>query len=774
MTDLPKQTDNTDDQPILERYLRAQAIERENYSNSTVLNAQVHPHWIDNNRFWYARVNNSNREYRLVDAKAATNIAAFDHKELAIALSSATEKPVSEVALPIDNLLLVESSWSFYAFGESWLFDDDSGLIQGESSLPTHWLVSPDGRKAVFLQNHNLWLRDLENGRERPLTADGILHNCYAVQPEARNLFGGLDDQPDAVCLPEAMWSPDSKHLFTVQLDERNVRTLTSVLYAPQDGLVHPRAVERKYALPGDKNIAQYRFLLIDVETGLEVEPDYKPVEDSFIWHGVFSGNRAWWSGDGRKAYFLDMARGQKSVRVVELVVDSGRTRVLFDEHADTYLEIGHSFDAPTAILPIPATDELIWFSQRTGFAHLYLYDLNTGECKNNITSGDWHVRNVIYFDAGSREVFVQVIGRVENRDPYYREIARVHVDSGEVTLIASSNHDYDMCNDYGGMGGLSPSGEYVVSNSSRVDSAPVAELRDRHGEVILRLESADLSALPKDWQWPEPIQTVAADGTTPIYGVVFRPTDFDPNKKYPVLDFCNTSPFYAVVPKRAFTGYFETAAAFAELGMIVVMMDGRGTSFRDRGFRDYGYGNFLENGGITDRVAGIKQLAKHSPYMDLNRVGIMDFDGSNAGVVGLLAFPEFYRVGVASSIYDPRLVKQGEVYMGLTTQEKRNQAVIWGDAVNNLKGRLLLITGLRDMYFHPAATFQLTDALIRANKDFDHLVQPNGGHGWRLVNGRRRIWDFLVKHLMDINPPTDFKLKTGLEVHHPGQMTEK
>ena len=206
---------------------------------------------------------------------------------------------------------------------------------------------------------------------------------------------------------------------------------------------------------------------------------------------------------------------------------------------------------------------------------------------------------------------------------------------------------------------------------------------------------------------------------------------------------------------------------------MIVVRMDGRGTSYRDKAFRDYGYDNFLENGGIVDRVAGIQQLAERYPYMDLDRVGIIDYDGSNAGVIGLLAFPDFYHVGVASSLYDPRLVKQGEIYMGLTTEEKRDQAVIWGDAINNLKGKLLIINGLRDRFFHPSAVFQLTDALCKANKDFEHLVQPNGGHAWRILNGRRRMWDFLVKHLLGLNPPSDFNLVTGLEMVFADQMME-
>ena len=762
----------SNDHEILTRYRRAEALEHEFLTDSMLLHARVLPHWISgSNRFWYTRIHKASTEYRLIDAKAATNVVAFDHKMLAVELSNKTNEQVSDTALPISNLSFSGASVSFDALGKSWQFDNDSGLTETvvAPAHPSHWLVSPDGKKAVFLQNYNLWIHDLTDGTEHALTTDGVRHHSYATQPEGRDLVGGLDGSPEPVIKPEALWSPDSNQLFTVQLDERRIGSMPSILYVPQNGSLRPQVIERKYALPGDKDIAEYRFLILDASSDSDkshqIAADYAPLEDSFIWFGVFSGNRAWWSSDGQKAYFLDMARGQKSVRVVEMLALSGETRVLFEEQADTYLEIGHDFETPTVLIPIPATDELIWFSQRTGVAHLYLYDLKKGEVKNAITSGKWSVSHVAHFDTDRREVFIQLMGRVEERDFYYQEIARVQIDSGEMTFIASSDHDYDLK--------LSPNGEYFVSTYSRIDTAPVTELRDRDGEVILTLETADLSALPEGWQWPEPVKTTAADDQTPIYGAVFRPTNFDPEKSYPVLDFCHSNPFYAAVPKQAFWGYCQTAAAFAELGMIVVMMDGRGTSFRDKAFRDYGYDNFLENGGIVDRVAGIKQLAERYPYMDLGRIGIIDYDGSNAGVTGLLAFPEFYHVGVSSSLYDPRLIKQGEVYMGLTTEEKRDKAVIWDDAVNNLKGKLLITTGLRDRYFHPSATFQLTDALCKANKDFEHLVQPNGGHAWRLLNARRRIWDFLVKHLLGVNPPSEFKLVTGLEKMAANQMTE-
>jgi len=760
---------------IQARYELAKKLEGAFYKETIYKNAHIQPNWIgESNRFWYIRHVDGGTRFRLADAKNATNKEAFNHVKLAKALAKISGKTVEATNLPIGNLNFTGRTVAFDAFGERWVFDGKTKVKKGVQIQQQHGLVSPNGTKEAFVKDHNIWLRNLETGKEEALTTDGQKYYTYGVQPEGRFLVTDHETLFHTPAPLEAIWSADGSKLFTVQTDERLVRVLPSVVYAPQDGSLAPRVVERKYSLPGDKNIVEYRMVVIDTATGKQINARYPRIEDSFIWHGPATGNRMWWSADGSKTYFLDMSRGQTSVQVVEMDALTGVTRALFTESADTYLEIGHNFEAPTDIIPVPATDELIWFSQRSGYAHMYLYDLKTGKLKNTITSGDWSVRDVTYFDAQNREVYAQLQGRVKGRDFYYREIARFNVDSGEMTLIASSDHDYDMYNDYGGTGGLSPNGEYVVSTHSRVNTVPVTDVRDRNGNVVMTLETANYSGLPKGWQWPEPVQTIAADGKTPIYGVVFRPTHFDPAKTYPVLSFAHGNPFYASVPKMANHGYVMTASAFAELGMIVVMMDGRGTSFRSKEFRDYGFDTFLENAGIVDHVAGLKQLAKRYPYMDLNRTGIMDFDGSNSGVLGLLRFPDFYKVGVASSLYDPRLVKQGEVYMGLTTEEKRSKAVVWGDSVQDLKGKLFISTGLRDEFFHPAATFHLTDALVKANKDFDHLVQPNGSHAWRLVNSRRRMWDYFTRHLIGAEPPTDFKLQSAFEASWGYQMTEK
>ena len=786
----------TDDQSVLARYRRAEALEHEVYNQSMVLNAQIVPHWIGSSDcFWYSRKTRQagevgiGTEYRMVNAKATTHTEAFDHSLLAQALAAVAGEEVNPNSLPISGLELELSPAcaTFAAFDKRWRFDVEQNIckeiaVADLTTLPAGGLRSPDGKKVAFARDYNLWVRYLERGEERALTQLGEHHYAYGVEPESRNLIKGLNgSESDFTPALEALWSPDSKQLFTFQLDERQVRSLPSMQYVPQDGTVAPTVIERKQVLPGDKHSAQYRMVVIDVKSGKETAAHYPPIDDSFAWLCPFSGNRAWWSGDGCKAYFIDMTRGQKIARLVGLDTQTGAAEVLFEESTDTYLDLGLEFEHPSMLTMLPETNELIWYSERRSWAHLYLYDLTTGQLKNAITSGDWRVREVVHVDITNRELWLQIAGRVAGSNPYYRELVRVNIDSSDMTVIASDDYDYSLCKQTGCNSGISPSKQFVVTTQSRVDKPSVTELRDRNGNSLLTLETADITGLPPGWQWPERVTLKAADGETDIYGLVFRPSDFDDRQHYPVLDFDTLIPTYSNYPTGAFhlggdpggNFCYTAAAAMAELGFIVTLIMGRGTPYRSKAFHDFGYESFINGGGIIDHVAGIKQLAERYPYMDLNRVGIMKPDApGNGAVFGLLNHPDFYTVGVAYSIWDPRLVKQGEVYHGLLTQADCQQSV-WRDAAQHLQGKLLLITGLLDKYFHSSMTFQLVDALAKANKDFDLLMPPNGGHGWRVKHAQRRAWDYLVRHLQGNEPPKDFMLQTSLEKLIPGQMPE-
>lgn len=782
------------DQSILARYHRAELLEHGGYDESMVLNAHIVPNWIgESDCFWYGRSSRKNhdsaakisKEYRLVNAKKSINVEAFHHEGLAKVLEEAVNQPVDALSLPIDNLEFDDnhSYITFDAFEQRWHWQFGDGaikLVEKTAPYPAHWLVSPDETMAAFVKEYNLWVRDIKSGEECALTHDGRPHYEYGTQPESRNLVSGIIG-PESPGRPEALWSPDSGQLFTMQMDERPVRSLPSMLYVPQDGTVAPRVCERKYALPGDKHIAQYRMLVIDVTTASETAALYPPIEDSFVTLCPFSGNLAWWSSDGSHTYFVDMTRGQKTARVVSFDTETGATKVLFEESSSTYLDLGVDFESPSMLIPLPETNELLWSSERSGWRHLYLYDLTTGELKKTVTSGDWLVRSALHFESDHRQLWIQLAGRKAGRNPYYRELARVNIDTGDMTILASSDHDYTVFGQpHRGVSGRS---DFVVTTQSRVDEAPVIELRDRNGAVMLTVETADITGLPQGWQWPKPVMLEADDGITDIYGVLFLPSNFDPDKKYPVLDIGLSSPFYSNLPTGAFLQngidpmanfFYMTYSSLAELGFMVTVIDGRGTPYRSKPFHDFGYGSFMEGGGMVDHVAGIKQLAERYPSMDLDQVGVVALEGpGNGAIFGLLNYPDFYKVGIAYSLWDPRLLKQGEVYCGINDEVAQQQPV-WNEAVQNLQGRLLLVAGMLDRFFHSSMTFQLVDALVKANKPVDLLMQPNGSHGGAVKNAHCRAWDYVVRHLQGLEPPKNFRLITGAEQAYPEAMSEK
>ena len=768
------------------RYERARLFEQEALSKTLALNSSLYPKWIEGTDcFVYERETKTGKEYRLIDALATTDNIAFDHIALAHTLSQASGEKANAESLPICqvNVCPSRTKIEFEAFNKHWCFHSRKGVCEEILVHPSHWLISPDGKKAAFVRDYNLWVRDLICDTEQPLTYDGKHHYAYATIPERADLvseFASLQ-QPQ---LPQALWSPDSKKLFTMQTDERQVTPIPVTAYVPSDGSVRPKSWQPRYALPGDKHIVEYRMLTLDIESGSAIEARYPRVLDVGVVPSPFLRKRVWWSSDSRTAYFVDMSRCEKQARVVACNTQSGESKVLFEETAETFIDLNFMSEESCTLLPLPDSEELIWFSERSGWAHLYLYDLKTGELKHPITEGQWLVREIVDFDSARRDIYLQAAGRAPGRDPYYREICRVNINSCKLTPLASGDYDYYMHKegsqntlfagifgrDISGVSGLSPKGNYFVTTRSRVDQPSVSELRNREGKMIMELLVADISSLPKSWQWPEPVKLRGADNKTDIYGVVFRPTHFDPNKQYPVIDYALGLSIAAIAPKGSFfsdvnsaVGYLP-AAAWAELGFIVVIIDGRGTAYRSKRFHDESYGRQHTASNLEDHIAGIKQLAKRYAYMDINRVGITGPGGCNAPAYGLLAYPDFYKVGVACSIYDPRLTFGFESFQGLPQDEDYRLSIL-GNLAANLQGKLLLIHGMLDNLFASSGVFQLIEALIRENKNFDMLILPNGGHLFREGYQLRRAWDYMVTHLQGNQPPTNFTLRSRFEL---------
>lgn len=769
------------------RYERAQALMQGIFTKKMVLNATLYPIWIDQSDcFWYERETRKGKEYRLVNAKTATNDCAFDHETLASALAKVAAQTVNAANLPISNICMALnpsdlslSRIRFSAFGKRWIFDTQPGTCQEvEASLeeivgPEDEVMSPDGHYTAFTRDHNLWVRDLSRGEEQALTFDGKESYVYGAPASA---WG----HPHGTAL-QVRWSPDSKQIFTVQRDTRQVQTLPMIQHVPKDGSLRPTVKQIKIAYPGDENIEELRLLSIDIDTGHIQAADYRQIPVTRNGDGFFTAGLGWWATDSRRTYFVDVERDYKTVRVVEFDTRTGATRILFEETTDTHINLMLNNDEYPTLVPVPERNELIWFSERSGWAHLYLYDLESGKLKHPITQGDWLVRDIVCFDPTHREVFVQTGGRNPDIDPYYRDLVRVNIDSGELTTIASSDHDIiaftknTMAWMFAKAFGKDPSalaisnnGNFAVVTRTRADEVPVSLLVDRDGRDIMELETADVSALPDGWQWPEPVKLLAADNKTDIYGLMFRPSYFSPDQNYPIVSHVFNTPELPWVSKGSFTNgtsfgwpYLD-AAALAELGFIVVQIDGRGTPFRHKAFHDESYGWAPSASNLDDHIAGIRQLAKRYPYMDLERVGITSHaSGGPGGVQGLLEHPDFYSVGVSAVQHDSRFSSAsmwGEKYEGLFGPS--SNYCYPEELAENLKGKLLMMQGMLD---RPQTVFRVIEALHKANKDFDLILLPNLGHGMSsyLI---RRAWDYLVRHLLNAEPPKEFKLITGID----------
>ena len=348
-----------------------------------------------------------------------------------------------------------------------------------------------------------------------------------------------------------------------------------------------------------------------------------------------------------------------------------------------------------------------------------------------------------------------------------------VESDDADYRLLASRAFEYIVPCKLGlpdpmlNQSGVSPAGSYVVTIRSRSDQLLVNLLLDRSGKALLTLEDAEVSGLPKNWQWPEPVQLTAADNQTVVYGLIFRPSDFSPEKSYPIIDYSKCSADLNSVPKSSFANaHYLQAAMLAELGFIVVVIDGRGTPYREKSFVDASYGWCPSMNFTEDRIVGIKQLAKRYPYMDLNRVGTMATNANISAVYSLLEHPKFYKVGVSQGFSDPQLLSSihGEYFEGITPNSKGKKRA--EDLAGNLQGKLLLMHGMKDAMSHPAGTFRLIEALQKANKDFDLLLLPNDGcseEGGEHIGSKctfRRTWDYFFQHLLSIETPKKFDLE--------------
>jgi dipeptidyl-peptidase-4 len=574
--------------------------------------------------------------------------------------------------------------------------------------------ASPDGSLTAFVRDHDLWIKT-KDGEETQLSTDGTEDDSYGI---------------------ELFWSPDSRRLVALKTQPPQEHKVYIVESSPRDQ-VQPKLRTLDYLKPGDR-IAIAKPHLFDIEAHKEI-----PISDD-LFPNPWSITEVRWEPDSKRFTFVYNQRGHQVLRIIAVDADTGQANVVVDEQSQTFIDYAGKYYAAY----LGGSDEIIWMSERDGWNHLYLVDAATSKVKNQITRGEWVVRGVDRVDEEARQIWFRLSGRYPDQDPYYIHYARVNFDGTGLTLLTQGNGTHRVT--------YSPDGRYYVDTYSRVDIPPVTELRSTaDGKLICELERADASALlATGWQPPEPFVAKGRDGITDIYGVIVRPTNFDPANQYPVIESIYAGPQGSYVPKG--WSSYHGGQDLAELGFIVVQIDGMGTSNRSKAFHDVCWKN-LGDAGFPDRILWMKAAADKYPYMDLSRVGI--YGGSAGGqnaLGGLLFHPEFYKVGVADcGCHDNRMDKiwWNELWMSWPVgPEYEEQSNVTN--ASKLEGKLLLMVGEVDNNVDPASTMQVVDALIKADKDFDLLVIPGAGHGVAgTPYGQRRQADFFVRNLLGVEP---------------------
>lgn len=727
--------------------------------------ANISANWLPGNKLWYRVLTPQGSRFILVDAKKGTKSPAFDQAKLATALSSATGKTYHAENLPFQYIGFTPdgSSVKFSSDRKQWLYNQKTGALTEDSSAPDAasndrgmgggfrgrgtQVTSPDGTKSVFIKDHNLWVKNLKTGEQKQLTTDGEKNHGYATD----NAGWKSSERP------VVRWSPDSKKLATFRQDERNVGDM----YLVTTNVGHPTLKAWKYPLPGDKDIATIQRLVVDVETGKTVmfnippDPHRATLSDDISSSGTFDDVD--WSADGSELAFLSTSRDHKQEKMRIANTATGDVREVFQETVATQYESGQG-----AInwRYLPATKEFIWYSERDNWGHLYLYDATTGTLKNQITKGDWVVLRVVLIDEKKRQIYFVANG-MQQENPYYSQLCKIGFDGKNMSVLtpeAGTHQSY-----------LSPDNSYIIDTYSKPDVPGVTVLRDANGKKIAELEKTDVSRLTATgWKPPTVFSVKAHDGKTDIYGLLFTPTNLDPAKKYPVVDYIYPGPQGGSVGSWAFSASRGDHQALAELGFVVVLIEGTSNPDRSKSFHDMYYPNMSEN-TLPDQITGIRQLAEKYSYIDTSRVGIWGHSGGGfATGAAMFRYPDFFKVGISESgNHDNRNYEDdwGERYIGLLTKNPDGTDNYTAQAnqvyAKNLKGKLLLAHGLMDNNVPPYNTFLVIEALAKANKDYDLILFPAAAHGFGVYSPymMRRRWDYFTRHLAGKEPPKEFEI---------------
>ena len=728
-------------QGTVEDYNRAYAL-REKYNAKHVLYAGVVPHWVDQtSAFWYVRQMEKGKEYVKVDAASKKRTALFDQQKMAAALTEKAGREINAYNLPLQNCRLNISldTLRFQLDGKFWAYSIKNNRLLDEGAIPPrgkerHWMevddekegrpvTSPDGKWTAFIKNDNVYVREVATGKEKQLSQDGTLSNYYSSYIQ---------------------WSPDSKSVVSCRIRPVEKRYVYYVESSPADQ-AQPKLHKQEYAKPGD----ELRFkvpCIFEVESGRRLIPSTELFSHQYELSGPM------WNADSKAITFEYNERGHKVYRVLEMSAVDGSVRTLIEEKEEKYVNYPRIYRNY-----LSDGKRIIWSSERDNYNHLYLYDRATGKPLNQITKGEWYVRGVQHVDEANEVIYFSANGMKKGEDPYLIHYYKINFDGSNLVELTPEEgmHQCWYSSDY----------KYLVDVYSKVDQAPIIVLRDtKNGKIRMQLDKADISALlANGWKAPEVFSAKGRDGKTDMWGVIYRPSNFDPSKKYPVIEYIYSGPGDQYVPKT-FSSYNWWMTSLAELGFIVVQVDGMTTSFRSKEFEEVCYKN-LKDAGLPDHIAWIKAAAQKYPYMDIDRVGIFGCSAGGQESTGAVLFhPEFYKAAYsACGCHDNRMDKiwWNELWMGYPIDESYS-ACSNVDNAHLLSRPLMLVVGELDDNVDPASTMQVANALIKANKDFELVVIPGAHHTMGEDFGEHKRYDFFVRHLMGVTPPSWDKVKTG------------
>lgn len=725
-----------------EDYKRAVSFMFNNYNNKTAFNLNTRVNWFDDNSgIWFIDYAKETKTYKTIAFKNRKVQLLFDHQKLADALSKISNTQVKANDLSLSNIEKVEKNTiTFRSNRKNYTLNLKTYAIKlkEESEREAQNLFeskSPDGKWIAYVKAYNLYIKSTENEEEHQLTFDGKRGYEYASWYGWYDKMEGENGERPKHFFTN--WSEDSKWISTSVVDLQNAEKMYLLDWSI-DSLYKPKLLSYYRGSPGDKNMVHTQPVFFNVDTKKEVKADLpknthinavtiQPTEKP----GVVIANYA--------------ERGFQKEHVLEVNLNTNTKTPLILETSNTNID---NFE----FRQIRGTNKIIFLSERSGWRQMYVIDTKT-KVTTPIAKGNFYINSIEYIDEKNETIYFLASGKEVGNNPYHQQVYKVNL-KGELTLLTPENthHNIDFSED----------GRYFVDNHSTISIPTQTVLREsKSGKIIAELTRADVSkAISKGWKAPEVFELTAKDGKTTIYGAIWKPTNFDPTKSYPIIDHTYTGPHTQMFPKSFDRGFFNQS--LAELGFIVMMADGLGTSGRSKEFHDHSYKNMGNN--LQDHILAIKHLGNKYNWIDTDRVGIF---GHSAGGFdtgqAMLNFPDFYKVGVASSAdHDFRMEKAWwpEMYMGWPVDESY-QEVSSITKANHLKGKLLLVHGGIDDNVNPSATFKLAEALVNADKEFDLLILPSQRHGYQ---GKHRSyftkkrWNYFVEHLGGNTPIWNFK----------------